>query len=166
MEAIDYQEIRVTLSAATFSRLERASAFNKRRAADQAVEMIRVALLAMYPPRTPDEWNDKTRYQGVTRHILLTSYDLVCYSLRRSTGRQHDRGKQTEQPTQITLKVPMGLVKWIQKLAHDRAITVPEATIFAIEYGHQVLDSQPKGAESPRKVWRDIIQAMWKRARD
>jgi hypothetical protein len=62
--------------------------------------------------------------------------------------------------------VPLGLVKWIEKIAHDRAMTLTEATVFAIEYGHQVLESQPKEAETPSKVWRDIIQAMWKHSRD
>jgi hypothetical protein len=160
----------VTLSAATFSRLERATPFNKRRVADQAIEAIRVALYTMYPPRTPEEWKDRSRFQGAGRHLLLVGYDLVCSLLRKSTNTDADPGRSanhvSEQPVQITLKIPIGLVRWIEKIARSQQSTLPEATIYAIEYGLRVLDSQggaEGGGERLRRVWRDILRAIWKR---
>lgn len=158
-----YQEVNVTLTAATFSRLERGNPFNKRRVGEQAIEVIRVAVNAMYPPRTPEEWKDRTRYEGSGRHILLTFYDIVCYLLRRLMGRKDDPGKHTDyvsdQPVQITLKIPIGLMSWIEKIARSKQSTIPEATVYAIEYGLRVLDSQrpEEAAESLRKIWRHIF---------
>jgi|SRR5215216_3426609 len=170
MRFVQYQEVNVTLSSATFSRLERGNPFNKRRVADQAIEVIRVALLTLYPPRTPEEWKDRSRYEGTGRHMLRFSYDLVCYLLRKLMGRNDDPDRYAnhvpDQPGQITLKIPTGLMSWIEKLAHSRQSTIPEATVYAIEYGHRVLDSQRSSeepAEDLRKVWRDIFHAILKR---
>ena len=44
MRSVKYQYINVTLSAATFSRLEKANLFSKHSAAYHAIEAIRVAL--------------------------------------------------------------------------------------------------------------------------
>ena len=157
-----YQDINVTLSAATFSRLEQANPFNRGRAADQAIEVIRAALYTMYPPRTPDEWKERSRFQGIGRHLLVFCYDVVCYLLRKVIGKNDDRGKDVAEPfVELTLKIPIGLVNWIEKVAQDRASTIPEATVYLIEYGHRVLDSQDP-AEG-RKIWRDIRRAIWKR---
>ena len=162
-----YQETKVTLSAATFSRLERGNPFNKRRVADQALEVIRVAVYTMYPPRTPEEWKDRSRYQGAGRNMLLFWYDLVCYLLRKLIGRADELGSYTnnvaKQPVQITLKIPIGLFRWIEKIARDKQSTLPDATIYAIEYGFRVLDSQEVGEGALRRVWRDILRAIWKR---
>ena len=164
-----YQEVNVTLSSATFSRLEQGNPFNKRRVADQAIEVIRVAVLAMYPPRTPEEWKDRSRYQGIGRYMLLMSYDIVCYLLRRLMGKGDELGSFTnhvsDQPTHLTLKIPIDLMSWIEKIARSRQSTISEATVYAIEYGHRVLDSQggADAAERLRRVWRDIFHAIRKR---
>ena len=164
-----YQEVNVTLSSATFSRLERGTPFNKGRAAEHAIEVIRVAVLAMYPPRTPEEWKDRSRYQGTGRYMLLLWYDLVCYALRRLMGKGDKLGSFTnhvsDQPTHVTLKIPIDLMSWIEKIARSRQSTISEATVHAIEYGHRVLDSQggADGAERLRRVWRDIFHAIRKR---
>lgn len=165
MGSVRNQEINVTLSAATFSRLQQAKPFNKGRAADQAIEVIRAALYTMYPPRTPDEWKDGRMFQGTGRHILLSCYDVVCYLLRKVMGRDDDRGRyatEVAEPfVELTLKIPTGLVHWIEKVAQDQASTIPEAAVYAIEYGHRVLDSQDP--MEGRKIWRDIRRAIWKR---
>ena len=161
-----YQEVNVTVTSATFSRLKQANPFNKRRVAEQAIEVIRVAVYAMYPPRTPEEWKDRSRYQGTGRHILLFWYDLVCYLLSRFLDRDDDPGRDanhvSEQPTHLTLKIPNGLVSWIEKIARSRQSTIPEATVYAIEYGHRVLDSQggAEGVKRLSRVWRDIFHAI------
>ena len=169
MGSVQYQEVNVTLSAPTFSRLEQANPFNKRRVAEQAIEAIRVALYTMYPPRTPEEWKDTSRFQRAGRPILLFWYDLACHLLRKLIG-SDDPGRYandvSERPAQLTLKIPIGLVKWIQEIARGQRSTIPEATVYAIEYGLRVLDSQG-GAEGVgeglRRVWRDILRAIWKR---
>ena len=164
-----YQEVNVTVTSATFSRLKQANPFNKRRAAEQAIEVIRVAVYAMYPPRTPEEWKDRSRYQGAGRHILLFWYDLVCYLLSRLMDRDDDPGRDanhvSDQPAHLTLKIPNGLVSWIEKIARSRQSTIPEATVYAIEYGHRVLDSQggAEGVKRLRRLWRDIFHAIRKR---
>jgi hypothetical protein len=167
---MNYQEVSVTLSAVTFRRLEQANPFNKRRADDQAIEVIRIALYTMYPPRTTEEWKDTSRFQGSGRTFLHYFYDVVCYLLRKLTGKDDDLGRQDndvpEQPVQLTLKIPTGLAKWIEEIARSHRSTIPEATVYAIEYGHRVLDSQGSTEEIRerfRKAWRDILRAIWKR---
>jgi hypothetical protein len=165
-----YQKVTVTLSATTFSRLEQ-SAFNERRVADHAVEKIRVAIFEIFPPHKPDEWKDKSRYQGAWKHILLLWYDLICHVLRKWTGREVDRKKDdahdVKQSFQLTLQIPTGLMKWIEEIARNKQTTIPEATVYAIEYGLQVLDSQGSPEEVDQKVrhtWRDIWRAIWSRS--
>ena len=160
-----YQEVNVTVTSATFSRLKQGNPFNKRRVAEQAIEVIRVAVYAMYPPRTPEEWKDRSRYQGAGRHILLFWYDLVCYLLSRLMDRDDDPGNAnhvSDQATHLTLKIPNGLLNWIEKIARSRQSTIPEATVYAIEYGLRVLDSQggADGVKRLRRVWRDIFHAI------
>jgi hypothetical protein len=140
----DYQEVKVTLSAATFSRLEQGNPFNKRRVADQAIEAIRVAVYTMYPPRTPEEWKDRSRFQGAVKSVLLIWYDLVCYLLRKLISRHDEFGANhvSDQPAQITLKIPIGLMSWIDQIAHSRQSPIPDATVYAIEYGLRVLELQ------------------------
>lgn len=170
MGSVQYQEVNVTLSAATFSRLEQATPFNKGRVAERAIDAIRAALFTMYPPRTPEEWKDRSRYQGLGRYVLLVWYDLFCYFLRKGTNTGADPERYakhvSEQPAQIMLRIPIGLVRWIEKIACSKQSTMPEATVYAIEYGLRVLDSQG-GAEGMgeglRRVWRDILRAIWKR---
>src|SRR5215208_748331 len=87
-----FQPVTVTLSAATFGRLWQATLF-KKRVADQAVEMIRIALLALFPPRTPEEWKDKSRMQGAGRYRLLLYYDFARHLWHRLTGRGTDEGE-------------------------------------------------------------------------
>jgi hypothetical protein len=158
-----YHEVTVTLSSATFSRLERGNPFNKRRVAEQAIETIRVAVYSMYPPRTPEEWKDKSRYEGVGRLVLLYFYDLFGYSLRRLLGRDEAVNHVSDEPAQITLQIPIGLLHWIEKIARSNQSSIPEATLYAIEHGLRVLDSQSGGAEGLRKVWSDIVDAIRKR---
>ena len=168
MGPVKYQEVNVTLSAATFSRLQQRNPFNKRRVADEAIEAIRVALFTMYPPRTPEEWKDRSRYHGTGRYMILVSYDLVCYSLRKWTNMDADPESfakhLSEQPVQIMLEIPIGLMRWIEQIARSKQISMPEATVYAIEYGLQVLDSQVGGAEGAgeglRKVWSHILRAI------
>ena len=72
----------------------------------------------------------------------------------------------SERLAQLTLKIPIVLVKWIKKVARCQRSTIPEATVYAIEYGLRVLDSQvgAEGAgEGLRRVWRDILRAIWQR---
>jgi len=167
MGFVQYQEVNVTLSAATFSRLEHANPFNKRRVAEQAIEAIRVALYTMYPPRTPEEWKDRSSFQGMGKNFLFFWYDLVCYLPRKLMGSNDDPGRDanhvSDQPVQLTLKIPIGLLRWIEKIARSKQSTIPEATVYAIEYGHQVLDSQGSSKERLREVWRDIFHAVRKR---
>ena len=164
-----YQAVNVTLSGATFSRLERGNPFNKRRVNEQAIEAIRAAIFTIFPPRTPEEWKDRSRYQGALRQALLWSYDMICYLLRKLTGRADALGTNanhvSQEPVQITLKIPIGLMSWIEKIARSNQSTVPEATVYAIEYGFRVFDSNRKdGVEGLRRVWRDILQAILKRS--
>jgi len=165
--AVQYQEVNVTLSAATYARLKQGDPFSKRRVAEQAVEAIRVAIYTMYPPRAPEEWKDSSRYQGAERHILLFWYDLVSYLLRRLMGPDDDPGRDanhiSDQPAQITLKIPIRLLQWIEKIARSNQSTTPEATVYAIEYGLRVLDSQDASGEGLRSVWRAIFHAIRKR---
>ena len=170
MRAVKYQEVSITLSAATFSRLQQANPFNKQRAADQAIEVIRAALYTMYPPHTAEEWKDTSRFQGFGTHALLTLYDIVCYLLRKWTGSDvetRDNGNDLSgQPSQLTLKIPVGLMIWIEKIARQRPSTTPEATVYAIEYGHRVLDSQgdpERAGERARELLREIWSGIWKR---
>lgn len=108
-------------------------------------------------------------YHGIGSHMLLTFYDIVCYLLRRLMGRDDARGRDanhvTDQPVHLTLKIPIGLMTWIEKIARSRQSTIPEATVYAIEYGHTVLDSQGGGnpGERLRRVWSDIFHAIRKR---
>jgi len=170
MGPVKYQEVNVTLSAATFSRLAQANPFNRRRVAEQAVETIRAALYTMYPPRTPEEWKDSSRFQGIGRHILVIFYDIVCYLFRRRTNpnteSEREASHDSEKSTQLTLKIPLGMMRWIEKIAHSKQSTIPEATIYAIEYGFRVLDSQgdPKEiGQRSRDVLLDILRAIWTR---
>ena len=170
MGFVQYQKVNVTLSAATFSRLEQAAPFNKRRVADQAIEAIRAALFTIYPPHTPEEWKDRGRYQGAGRYTLLVCYDFVCYFLRNWTNTDADPERYpkhaSEQPAQITLRIPIGLMKWIEEISRSQRSSISEATVYAIEYGLRVLDSQgsaDEAREGLRKVWRDILVAIKKR---
>lgn len=167
MSSADYQQINVTLSTATFSRLQQANPFNNARAADNAIDVIRVALLTMYPPRTPGDWKDKSRFPSPTRTVLRFLYDVVSYPLRKVTGRTDDLPKNkndvSDASAQLTLKIPVALIKWIEKVAEEQQSTLPEATVFAIEYGHRVFDSHPAGAKAFGKVWSDIVHAICKR---
>ena len=101
--------------------------------------------------------------------MLLLWYDLVCYALRRLMGKGDELGSFTnpvsDQPTDLTLKIPIGLMSWIEKIARSRQSTTSEATVYTIEYGHRVLDSQggADGAERLRRLWRDIFQAIRER---
>lgn len=168
MRWVRYQEVDVTLSAATFSRLERGNPL-KRRVNEQAIEAIRAAVFTLFPPRTPEEWKDRNRYQGTLRHALLWAYDMICYLIRKLTGGDDALGRNanhgSQQPVQITLKIPTGLMSWIEKIARSNQSTIPEATVYAIEYGFRVFDSNRKdGAGGLRKVWREIFQAIFKRS--
>lgn len=168
MRRIRYKKVNVTLSSTTFSRLERGNPF-KRRVNEQAIEAIRAAIFTLFPPHTPEEWKDRSRYQGTLRHALLWSYDMICYFLRKLTGRDDALGKNANHaspaPVQISLKIPIGLMSWIEKIARSNQSTIPEATVYAIEYGFRVFDSNRKdGAEGLRKLWRDIFQAIFKRS--
>lgn len=162
-----YQEVNVTLSSATFSRLEQGNPFNKRRVAEQAIAAIGVAVNTLYPPRTPEEWEDSSRYQGTGRHVLLLWYDMLFYLLRRLMGRNDQPGgaglRVSGDAVQITLKIPLGLLGWIEKLARDNQSTIPEATVYAIEYGLRVLDAQDSSEDGLRRVWRDIFNTLRKR---
>lgn len=160
-----YQKVIVTLSASTYSRLEQANPFSKHRVAEQALEVIRVALYTMYPPRTPEEWKDTSRFQGSGRYFLLSCYDIVCYLLRKLVGGNNESSAISDNPVQLTLKIPIRLMTWIEKIARSNQSTIPEATVYAIEYGHRVLDSQgdSEGMKDPRRVWRDIFHEIRKR---
>lgn len=165
-----YQKVAVVLPAMTFSRLEQA-ALNKRRMADDAVEKIRVAVFELFPPARNEEWGDKSRYQGAGRHMLLLWYDLICHALRRRIGGGVEPEKYAvydeKQSYPLTINVPPGLMKWIEEISRNRRMTVSEATVYAIEYGLQVLDSQGSPHEveqNLRQTWRDIWRLMWNRS--
>ncbi|MFN2454365.1 MAG: hypothetical protein ABR577_09105 [Pyrinomonadaceae bacterium] len=154
----------------TFSRLEQA-VLNKRRVADHAVEIIRVAIFDIFPPHKPDEWKDKSRHHGAWRHMLILWYDIICHVLRKLIGREGNREEyddnNTKQSFQLTLKIPTGLMKWIEEIAQNRRMTIPEAAIYAIDYGIQVLSSQGSPEEvdeKSRQAWRDIWRAIWSRS--
>jgi hypothetical protein len=164
-----YQKVPVVLSSTTFSRLEKA-AFNQRRVADHAVERIRVAIFEMFPPRGPDDWKDKSRYHGAWRYSLVLSCDLICHVLHKLIGREANREEydagDAESSVQLTLKIPTGLMKWIAEIAREMQMTIPEATVYAIEYGIRVLDSKGSPEEKEEKLrqsWRDIWRAIWSR---
>ena len=168
MRRIRYKKVNVTLSSATFSRLKRGNPFTPR-VNEQAIEAIRAAIFTLFPPHTPEEWKDRSRYQGALRHALLWSYDIICYLLRKLTGRDDALGKNaghvSQEPVQVTLKIPTGLMSWIEKIARSNQSTIPEATVYAIEYGFRVFDSNRKdGAEGLRKLWREILQVIRKRS--
>jgi hypothetical protein len=160
-----YKEVNVTLSASTFSRLEQSNPFNKRRVAEQAIEVIRVAVYTMYPPQTPEEWKETSRFQGFGRYFLLSCYDIVCYLLRKLVGKDDKNERSPDEPVQVTLKIPIGLLRWIEKIAVSNQSTIPEATVYAIEYGHRVLDSQrgSEGVKDVGRLWRDIFHSILKR---
>ena len=163
---VQYQKVTVTLSASTFSRLEQSNPFNKRRVAEQAIEVIRVAVYTLYPPRTPEEWKDASRFQGFGKHFLLSCYDIVCCLLRKLMGTNDEAVTHlSDEPVQVTLKIPIGLLRWIEKIAQSNQTTIPEATVYAIEYGHRVLDSQggSEGVKDLGRLWRDIFDSILKR---
>ncbi len=163
---VHYQKVNVTLSAPTFSRLEQSNPFNKRRVAEQAIEVIRVAVYTIYPPRTPEDWKDASRFQGFGRHFLLSCYDIVCCLLRKLVGSDDEAVTHvSNEPVQVTLKIPTGLLRWIEKIAQSNESTIPEATVYAIEYGHRVLDSQEgsEGVKDLGRLWRNIFDSIVKR---
>jgi hypothetical protein len=133
--------------------------------------MIRIALLTLYPPRTPEEWNDKSRMQGAGRHILLLSYDFAGHVLHKLTGRETDEGEYVadgaKQSCRLTLMIPAGFMRWIEEIARGRGVAVPDATAYAVEYGLRVLDSQGSSAgdvnRNLRRAWREILRAVWNR---
>ncbi|HSE24962.1 MAG TPA: hypothetical protein VLB68_25100 [Pyrinomonadaceae bacterium] len=163
MGFVRYQDVTVTLSAATRSRLEQSNPFNKDRVSEQAVEAIRVALYTIYPPRTAEDWKDTTRFQGVGKTFLLFGYDIFSYLRRRLFGSNEPERypEVSERSGQITLQIPNGLVKWIEQISHDHRTTIPEATVYAIEYGLKVLETQPDvDREGLGRIWRDIFRAL------
>jgi hypothetical protein len=170
MSRTKFQPVTVTLSAATSRRLWQATLF-KRRVADQAVEMVRIALLALFPPRTAEDWNDKSRMQGAWGYSLLLFHDFARHLWHRLTGRGADEGEYAAgaagQPHQLTLMVPAGFMRWIEEIARGRRMSVPDATVYAIEYGLRVLDSGGSDADevnqSLRRAWREILRAVWGR---
>jgi len=168
MWRVQYQQVTVTLSAATINRLER-EPFNKARVADHAVEKIRLALFTIFPPRTPAERKDRSRMQGFVRYAILTLYDGVCFVWRNWTGRTAGQesyaARASAEPINLTLNIPTGLVKWIEEIARRRQSTVPDATVYAIEYGIW-LDSQGGAEEAGQRLrqeWHDFLRAIWKR---
>ena len=176
MSRTKFQTVTVTLPAATFRRL-RQGAINKassRRVADQAVEMIRIALLALFPPRTPEDWKDKSRMQGAGRHMLLLYYDFARHLWRRLTGRETDEGEYAaggaEQSYRLTLMIPAGFMRWIEEVARGKQMSIPDAAAYAVEYGFRVLDSRGSDEardanQNLRRAWREILRAVWKRLR-
>jgi len=165
-----YQAVTVTLPAATLGRL-RQGVFNKRRVADQAVEMIRIALLALFPPRTPEEWKDTSRMQGVGKYLLLLSYDFARHVLHKLTGRGTDEREYAAdgpgQSYRLTLIIPAGFMRWIEEIARGRQMAIPDATAYAVEYGFRVSDSQGSSAgdvnQNLRRAWGEILRAVWDR---
>jgi hypothetical protein len=79
----------------------------------------------------------------------------------KDEGLGRNANQVSQEPVQITLKIPTGLMSWIEKIARANQSTIPEATVYAIEYGFRVFDSQGKdGVEGLRKAWRDIFQVI------
>jgi hypothetical protein len=138
MWSVKYHEVPVVLSAATLNRLEQACR-SKRRVADFAVEMIRNAIFEIFPPKTKEDWRDPSRGEGALKTPLLLSYDYVCYALRRWTGRSGDPKEDVADDVKLTLKIPVGLMKWIDQIARDRQMTTSQTAVYAIEYGLQRL---------------------------
>src|SRR4030095_10155426 len=114
-----YQEVPVVLSGATLKRLEQPCP-NKRRVPDYAVELIRVAIFQMFPPKPTEDWRDRGGLSAF-RAPLLLSYDYICFALRRGSGRGVDSneedGKDTKPQRELTLKIPVNLIKWIDRIA-------------------------------------------------
>jgi len=163
MGFVRYRDVSVNLSAATRSKLEQSNPFNKDRVAEQAVEAIRVALYMIYPPRTVEDWKDRTRSQGSGKTFLLFVYDIVSYLGRRLIGsKEPERYPEvSERSDPVTLHIPIGLAKWIEEIARDHRITIPEATVYAIEYGLKVLETQTAAdRQGLDGIWRDIFRAL------
>jgi len=80
-------------------------------------------------------------------------------------GKDDKNERSPDESVQVTLKIPIGLLRWIEKIAISNQSTIPEATVYAIEYGLRVLDSQggAEGVGDLRKLWRDILRSIWKR---
>jgi hypothetical protein len=165
MWRVKYQKVTVAVSATVFARLEQA-VFNEKRVADYAVEIIRVAIQKIFPPRKPEDWSDKSRLHGAWRYMLLSWYDLICSLLGKWTGGEVGLeghiATDENQPFQLTLRIPTGLMKWIEQIARNRRMTRSEATVYAIEYGFRVLDSQGSSREDLRQMWWDIWRATWR----
>ena len=166
MWRIKYQQITVTLSATTCKKL--ADPFSGySRLADSAVEKIRHAVFHLFPRRTSEEQRDYSRYQGAFRYAFLVGYDLICSIIRRWIGREPYWGKpdNIEEPLKVTLNIPIGLMKWIEQIAHDRQMSIPDATVYAVEYGIKVLNSQgtPEKQEELKQMWRDVWRRTWNR---
>ena len=170
MGRVKYQQVTIRLPAATYNRLAQAT-LNKRRVTDLAVEKIRVAISELFPSRTPEEWKDRSRMEGAWRYQLLLWYDLLCYLLHKWTGREVNQEKQvmpdSGQFLHLTLKIPGGLMKWVEEIARSRRLTIREATVYAVEYGIHVLDSQGSPEELEHmmwQMWREIWRAIWSRS--
>jgi len=170
MRRVRYQQVTIRLPAATYNRLAQAT-IDGRHMAESTVEKIRVAIFKLFPPRTPEDWKDKSRYEGMWRNLLLFWLDCLCYTLRDWTGREVNQKKQVVHDSgrllPLTLKIPLGLMRWIEEIARSRQMTIPEATAYAVEYGIQVLDSQKSrddGEQPLRQIWRDIWRAIWSRS--
>ena len=167
MWQIKYSQITVTLSAAICEKL--ADPFSGySRLADSAVERLRIAILDIFPHRTPEERRDKSQYHGAWRYPLLIWYDLVCSVFRRLIGQEPYWGKpdNIEEPQKIVLNIPIGLMKWVEQIAHDRKMSISEAMVYAIEHGIKVLDSQrnPEKQEEFKQMWRDVWRSIWSRS--
>ena len=140
------QEIPVVLSSETLDRLEQACQ-SKRRVADFAVEVVRIAIFDMYPPTSTDDWKDPDRWTASFKTPFLLSSEYLHHAWRRWTGRSIDQKNEAtnEAPsTQLTLKIPVGFMKWIDQIAGARQLTNSQAVVYAIEHGLQRLDSQRK----------------------
>ena len=85
--------------------------------------------------------------------------------LHKLAGRNDEKKSVAEEPVQVTLKIPIGMLRWIEKIARTNQSTIPEATVYAIEYGHRVLDSQggSQGVKDLRSLWRDFLDSILNR---
>jgi hypothetical protein len=171
MRQCQYHQIMVSLPPAVMSRLAQSAIPDRTRLADWAVELIRIALFNIFPPHTPAEWNQRARFEGICQHLLHRSYSLFRFQLRAIFGeavpeRKNEAVGASERQS-LKLIIPAGLMKWVKEIARIRQSTIPEATVYAIEYGLQELTSRRCSQDANyelRQTWREIFHAIRKRS--
>lgn len=169
MWRVKYQHVTVILSGETMARLKEGTPFSDKRVPDHAIEMLRIALFKLFPPKTPDEWKDLSRYQGFLKPHWHFWFDLACHKMSNLIGRKTSLdwyARNDVEPTgQLTLQVPLGLMKWVEEISRSKRVTISEAAAYAIEYAYREVmpKKRARNTDRGRHNWRSVLRYVWGR---